>query len=100
MTIYLQTLSDVVDLLRTKDARENGIEERAFHRNGILSLDAVAFDLRARGYEIEVFEAKQEKRIRLVAGPREGVRRRQKQQLAFPGTSPKDRPRGPYGPEP
>lgn len=54
----LETLGDVVALLKTKEARDNGVEDRVFHRNGILSLEGVALELRRRGYEVEVFEAR------------------------------------------
>ena len=53
----LETLTDVIALLKTAEARDNGVEERVFHRSGILSLDGVAVELRRRGYEVELFEA-------------------------------------------
>jgi len=54
----LETLSDVIALLKTKECRDNGVEEKVFHRNGILSLEGVATELRHRGYEVEIFESR------------------------------------------
>jgi len=56
MSFEWETLSEVVALLKTKEARDNGVEERIFHRNGILSIESAALELRRRGYEVELFE--------------------------------------------
>ena len=57
MSFELETLTDVVNLLKTKEARDNGIEEKVFHRNGIVSIEVAATELRHRGYEVETFDA-------------------------------------------
>ena len=90
----LNTLSDVIALLETKEARDNGVEERVFHRNGIISLQGAALELRRRGYEVEIFEARGQ-RIRLISVPSVGARRRARQQLSLLDP-PKPKTRGPY----
>jgi hypothetical protein len=94
--IFLHTLSDVVALLKTKEARDNGVEERVFHRNGILSLEGVATELRHRGYEVELFENGGGPRIRLLAVPHVGAQRRKKEQLSFLDPPGPKKPRGTY----
>ena len=96
MTFFeLESLTDVIALLKTKEARDNGVEERVFHRNGILSLEGVAVELRRRGYEVETFDGRGGRCIRLISVPAVGARRRKKQQLSLLDP-PKNRPRGPY----
>jgi len=92
----LETLSDVVALLKTKECRDNGVEEAVFHRNGILSLEGVALELRRRGYEVELFEQGGGMRIRLLAVPSVGARRRKKDQLSLIDIPPRKRSRGTY----
>jgi hypothetical protein len=92
----LETLSDVIALLKTKECRDNGVREEVFHRNGILSLHGVATELRHRGYEVELFEHGGGMRIRLLAVPSVGARRRKKDQLTLVDVPPRNRSRGPY----
>lgn len=74
--VELETLSDVVKLLNTKEAREEGVEEAVFHRNGMASIEAVAVGLRARGYEVQGFVDGGGKKLRLLSTPGVAARRR------------------------
>lgn len=92
----LETLSEVVALLKTKEARDNGVEAQVFHRNGILSLGGVALELRRRGYQLELFDDGGGPRIRLLAVPRVGAQKRKPDQLSFLDPPSRKRPRGTY----
>ncbi len=75
--IELETLSDVVALLKTKEAQDNGVEESVFRRNGMASIEAVATGLRARGYEVQGFvDGGGIKRLRLLATPGVAAKKR------------------------
>lgn len=78
--IDLETISDVVALLNPKEVRKRGVTAEVFERNGLPSLDAIAVGLRARGYEIELFEEGGARRIRLIATPGVAAKRRAKDQ--------------------
>lgn len=78
--IELETLSDVVKLLKSKDACEDGVPESVFHRNGMVSIEAVATALRARGYEVQGFDKDGVKHIRLLSLPGAAAKRRKERQ--------------------
>ncbi len=78
--VELETLSDVVALLKSKDAREYGVGAETFRSNGMASIHAVATGLRARGYEVEVFADGGGERLRLLSVPAVGAKRRKRQQ--------------------
>jgi len=83
--IELETLSDVVRLLSTKEAKEQGVEENIFRRNGMASIEAVATGLRARGYEVQGFVDGGTKRLRLLTTPGVAAKRRaEAQEGLFP----------------
>lgn len=94
----LANVSEVVKLLSTAESKENGVLAEKFHENGWFSLEAVATDLRARGYEIEVYrDAQEDERIKLLATPAKGAKERKKDQLSFLGDVKPDHPLGPNG---
>jgi hypothetical protein len=78
--IELETLSDVVKLLKSKEARDSGVDEHVFHRNGMASIEAVATGLRARGYEVQGFHKDGLKHIRLLSLPGTAAKRRKEEQ--------------------
>lgn len=92
----LHTISDVVALLKSKEARREGVEAGVFQREGLLSVDAVAVELRSRGYEIEVSSSGGDRRVRLLSTPGVGARRRKRDQLSLVPRLPPPKPRGPY----
>lgn len=53
--IEIETMSDLVKLLKTKDIRERGLDEAFLRAQGLASIGAVATELRRRGYEIEEY---------------------------------------------
>lgn len=98
LTKELTNVSEVVKLLNTADAKWSGVRAEIFHENGWPSLEAVATDLRARGYEIRVFRDRNEdERIKLVAPPAVGAKRRKKDQMSLLGDVRPDHPLGPNG---
>lgn len=78
--IDLETLGDVVGLLKTKHARDYGVDESVFHRNGIASIEVAATVLRSRGYEVETFSLGGVQKMRLLAVPAVGARKRKRDQ--------------------
>ena len=93
----LEGISEVVALLKTADAKEHGVEEAVFHRNGLASIHAVATGLRARGYEVEVFGPRGGQRLRLLSTPGVGARRRKRDQTSLFDLPPRSEARGTYG---
>lgn len=86
LTKELTDVSEVVKLLSTAKARTLGVRAERFHENGWFSLEAIATDLRARGYEIEVYRDRDEdERIKLMAHPAAGAKRRKKDQMSLLG---------------
>lgn len=91
----IASVSDAVKVLSTAEAKREGVLARVFHENGWFSLSAVAMDLRARGYEVRLFEDEEEDEwIKLVAHPAAGAKRRKKDQMSLLGDP---KPAGPYG---
>jgi hypothetical protein len=86
LTKDLKDVSGVVKLLSTAESKEDGILAEVFHENGWISVEAIATDLRARGYEVEVYRDEHEdERIKLVAHPAAGAKRRKKDQMSLLG---------------
>lgn len=94
----IANVSDAVKLLSTAKARKEGVLAEVFRENGWFSLPAIATDLRARGYEIEAYRDEGgDQRIKLIAHPAAGAKRRKKDQLSFLGDLRPDSPLGPNG---
>lgn len=94
----LRTVSDVVKALSTAEAKADGVLAEEFHEQGLASLEAVALDLRARGYKIKVYrDQSEDERIKLLATPAKGAKERRKDQLSFLGDVKPDHPLGPNG---
>lgn len=92
----LRTVSDVVKLLSTAKAKIFGVLADEFHENGWASVPAIATELRARGYEVDVYRDEDEDlRIKLLATPAKGAEERKKDQLSFLGDIKPDHPLGP-----
>lgn len=94
-----QTVTDVVKELREANNKEHGLPWTRFHEEGIL-IDAAAQELRRRGYEIEVFDQEgdlSDRRMRLLAMPAAGAKRRKKDQMSLLGAIQPDSPLGPNG---
>lgn len=86
LTREISNVSDAVKLLSLAENKEHGVLAETFHENGWCSLEAVATDLRARGYEVEVYRDElEDERIKLIAPPVVGAKRRKKDQLVFFG---------------
>jgi len=49
-------ISDLVAILRTEYARRDGVGEDVLRRNGVLSAEVAAVELRSRGYKVEVVD--------------------------------------------
>lgn len=77
----IDTLSDLTTLMRQE--KENGVSEKTLRASGILSCEVAASGLRQRGYEVEVFGPQGAKRLRLIAAPVVGAKRRKKDQLSI-----------------
>ncbi len=98
LTKDLTDVSGVVKLLSTAESKADGVLAEIFHENGWISVEAIATDLRARGYEVEVFRDKwEDERIKLLATPAKGAKERKKDQLSFLGGVKPDHPLGPNG---
>lgn len=98
LTKELTNVSEVVKLLSRSESLEDGVLAGILHENGWFSLPAVAMDLRARGYQIEVYrDQSEDERIKLIAHPAAGVKRRQKDQMSLLGAIQPDSPLGPNG---
>lgn len=98
LTKELTNVSEVVKLLSTAESKADGVLAEVFHENGWISVEAIATDLRARGYEVEVYrDARHDERIKLIAQPAAGAKRRKKDQLSFLGDVAPDSPLGPNG---
>lgn len=94
----IASVSDAVKVLSTAEAKREGVLAGFFHENGWFSLSAVAMDLRARGYEVRLFEDENEdERIKLIAHPAAGAKRRKKDQMSLLGDVKPDSPLGPNG---
>ena len=94
----LKDVSGVVKFLSTAESKREGVLAEVFHENGWVSVPAIAMDLRARGYEVEVYRDEHEdERIKLIAHPATGAKRRKKDQLSFLGDVKPDHPLGPNG---
>jgi hypothetical protein len=94
----LAGITEVVRLLSEADAKREGILAEEFHEQGWVSVPAVAAGLRARGYEVDVYrDEHEEERIKLIAHPAVGAKRRKKDQLSFLGDVKPDHPLGPNG---
>lgn len=97
LTKELTNVSEVVKLLSTAEAKMSGVSAEVFHENGWISLEAVATDLRARGYEVDIYrDESEDERIKLLATPAAGAKERKKDQLSFLEGP---RPRHPLGPD-
>jgi hypothetical protein len=98
LTKELKDVSGVVKLLSTAESKEDGVLAEVFHENGWISVEAIATDLRARGYEVDVYRDSQEdERIKLIAHPAAGAKRRKKDQMSLLGAIQPDSPLGPNG---
>ena len=83
LTKEIHGVSDVVKILSSADAKKNGVMADYFHEQGFASLSAIAMDLRARGYEVELFAYQGEECIRLLASPAVGAKRRKEAQTTL-----------------
>ena len=98
LTKELTNVSEVVKLLSTAIAKKRGVLAEIFHENGWVSVPAIATELRSRGYEVEVFRDKwEDERIKLIAHPAAGAKRRKKDQMSLLGAIQPDSPLGPNG---
>ena len=98
LTKDLKDVSGVVKLLSTAESKADGVLAEKFYENGWLSVHVIATDLRARGYEIDVFKDDVEDlRIKLIAHPAAGAKRRKKDQMSLLGAMQPDSPLGPNG---
>ncbi len=98
LTKELTDVSGVVKLLSTARAKKFGVLAEVFHENGWISVEAIATDLRARGYEVSVYrDCREDERIKLLASPAVGAKRRKEDQLSFLGDVAPDSPLGPNG---
>ncbi len=91
-------VSEVVKVLSAAGAKEAGVPASYFHEQGWCSVPAIALDLRARGYLIEVYrDQSEDERIKLIAHPAAGAKRRKKDQMSLLGAIQPDSPLGPNG---
>lgn len=98
LTKELKDVSGVVKLLSTAENREKGVPAEVFHENGYISVSAIAMDLRARGYEVDAYrDGQEDERIKLIAHPAAGAKRRKKDQMSLLGAIQPDSPLGPNG---
>jgi hypothetical protein len=98
LTKELTNVSEVVKLLGTAEAKREGVLAEVFHENGWASVPAIEVDLRSRGYEVETFyDKKDDERIKLIAHPAAGAKRRKKDQMSLLGDVLPDSPLGPNG---
>lgn len=98
LTKDLKDVSGVVKLLSTAESKEDGVLAEVFHENGYVSVEAISADLKARGYEVEVYrDSHEDKRIKLIAHPAAGAKRRKKDQMSLLGAIQPDSPLGPNG---
>lgn len=75
----IETLGDLVKVLKSPECRKDGLHESVLKENGILSAEVAAVGLRQRGYKVEVFA----NRIKLLETPGIGVKRRKKAQTTI-----------------
>jgi hypothetical protein len=98
LTKELTNVSEVVRLLGTAESKEDGVLAEVFHENGWASVPAIATDLRAKGYEVEVYrDGQEDERIKLIAHPAAGAKRRKRDQMSLLGDVLPDSPLGPNG---
>jgi hypothetical protein len=98
LTKELTNVSEVVKFLSLIENKTKGVRAEKFHENGWISVEAIATDLRARGYEVLVYRDEHEdERIKLIAHPAAGAKRRRKDQMSLLGDVKPDHPLGPNG---
>lgn len=98
LTKELTNVSEVVKLLSEAKSKQEGVKAETFHGNGWVSLEAIALDLRARGYEVDVYrDENEDERIKLLGTPAKGAKERKKDQLSFLGDVAPGSPLGPNG---
>lgn len=85
----LATISQIVSLLRSPKAKEEGIALHEFARAGHIPPMAVVQELRRRGYEIETFD--ENERCRLLAVPAVGARKRKADQAQLFDPGPREK---------
>lgn len=94
----LTDVSSIVGFLSTAENKADGVLVEVFHENGWISAEGIATELRARGYEIDVYRDSQEdERIKLIAHPAVGAKRRKKDQMSLLGAIQPGSPLGPNG---
>lgn len=81
----IEGLGDLTAILRLAEVRERGLGRETLRANGILSCEAAAAGLRARGCVIEVFKGTKagDERMRLLEGPGAGAKRRKAAQTTL-----------------
>jgi predicted HTH domain antitoxin len=85
----LATISQVVSLLKSTKAKEEGVALHEFARAGHIPPMAVVQELRRRGYEIETFD--EDERCRLLAVPAVGTRKRKADQVQLFDPGPREK---------
>jgi len=85
----LATISDIVALLKSAKAKEEGVDLYEFERAGHIPPMAVVQELRRRGYEIETFD--EDERCRLLAVPAIGARKRKRDQTQLFDPGPREK---------
>lgn len=86
----LASISDIVKLLKSAKAKEEGVDLYEFARAGHIPPMAVVQELRRRGYEIETFD--ENERCRLLAVPAVGARKRGRDQAQLFDPGPREKP--------
>ena len=86
----LATISDIVKLLKSAEAKEEGVDLQEFARAGHIPPTAVVQELRRRGYEIETFD--EDERCRLLAVPAVGAKKRKRAQAQLFDPGPREKP--------
>lgn len=86
LTKELTNVSEVVKLLSTAESKRDGVAAEVFYENGWCSVPAIVTELRSRGYEIaELGDEFEVTRIKLIAHPAAGAKRRKKDQMSLLG---------------
>lgn len=86
LTKELTNVSDIVKFLGTAENKREGVLAEVFRENGHPSVHVIATELRVRGYEIDVYrDEKEDQRIKLIAHPAAGAKRRKKDQMSLLG---------------
>lgn len=90
-------ISDLVSILQTEYAKRHGVEESVLRRNGVISAEVAAVELRSRGYKVEVSpNPRGGRKLKLLAMPVEGAKERFADQQSLFSVSSKDSTRGAY----